>query len=486
MDALGVRLRSFFFSTRPRWEALLRAVEAAKVELFLVGGVVRDLVRCDGPVSSDVDFAISPSGIPMAEAWAKSLGGRPVLFDENTPTLRVYFPDGRVVDFTAFRGATLEDDLRLRDFTVNAVAIPMRDLMGEGPLTFLDPLGGIADIKRGVLRWASERSLSDDPLRMLRTFRFMATHGYTIDPSLFESICREHLRISQVSAERIRDEFFKILASPRAASTLREMDKTRLLTTILPELEPMRGVSQNEYHHLDVWEHTLEALRCFDEEPIPQPLSPYASAIAESFETIISQGIPAKALIRFALLLHDVAKPQTRSLEPDGRVRFFGHDVLGAEIAHEVSKRLMLANRACEIVHTLVREHLVTMNMEISSVKAIRRFCRRVGVLTPYVWGLIWSDMRASLGPARTEQQQRRTASVLYEMGRFYYEEFLPAQNRPRLLTGHDVIDLGVPQGPLVGALLARVLEAQAEGILQSREEALEFVRRELERGSIS
>jgi putative nucleotidyltransferase with HDIG domain len=489
---LVARLRSRLFAdppTRHRLTTLADAMSLAGVACYLVGGVIRDTIRpalddSDEPSLRDVDFAVPLQGLSVAEAWANRNGGRPVVLDNEHPTLRIVAPDGSTADFTALRAQTLDADLRRRDFTVNAIAVSLAELVGESNAAVVDPCVGVADVERGVLRWASASSLADDPLRMLRAFRFVATPGYELDPTCVDSIRADRHRIHESANERVRDELFRILATNRAYATLRAMDDLRLLTEVLPELEPMRGVPQNDYHHLDVWEHTLEAIQRFDAEPVPEPLAECADAIHGVLRTVVAQGITMAALVRFGLLFHDVAKPQTRSVESDGRVRFIGHDEIGAEIAYATAKRLTLANRACEVIKTLVAEHLATMHLSgdgAPSSKAIRRFCRRIGDLTSCVLAHSWADMNASRGPARTVAQRTRTAAVLRETARVYFNQTLPLRNRRRLITGRDLMTIfGVAEGPIVGALLNRVQEAQLDGTVQNRDDALALVRDEL------
>jgi poly(A) polymerase len=464
---------------RRRIESLSAHLTERGVRAFLVGGVVRDALV--GRPVDDFDIAIPAGSMRAVAGWAAAQGRYAISLHETPPTRRVTFDDGMVVDAACFRGASLEEDLRLRDFTVNAMATPLEAVSGDLSGRLIDPCGGREDLRRRRLRQCSPRSLGDDPLRMLRAFRFMATHGLRVEEATLWAIRERAPEVTAVAWERIREEFFKLLAAPRSYPALRAMDGAGLLDALLPEIAPMKGAPQNQFHHLDVWEHTLDALDRFERDPVPAPLRALGGSMAEYLAENGGQGVPMVALLKFALLLHDVAKPATRSVDASGRVRFIGHEKEGAEIARQVSGRFMMSKRARATVVLLVAEHLRTMHLSSGgppSPRALRRFMRRVGEHWMGVVAHSWADMEASRGPARTEKQRVRTARTLVSIAEFCGDDEAAAETRAPLITGGDIVRVfGVAPGPVVGRLLRRVDEAWTDGEITTPEQATEYVR---------
>ena len=313
----------------------------------------------------------------------------------------------------------------------------------------------------------------------------MATEGLRIDERTRRWIIVHRERIRQVASERVGDELTRLLAAPRAYPALKSMDDTRLLTTILPELEPMRGVDQNQFHHLDVWGHTLAAIDGFERNPIPPILNDHAEILQAYLSETSAQGIPRSAIVKFALLYHDVAKPQTRSVKEDGRVRFIEHEKIGAEIVSKAAKRLTMTRRATELSTLLVREHLATMHLSTQegvSSRAVGRFLRRTGEHFLGVLIHAWADLEASKGEGRTREQVDRTASVIRAVFEASQRRRTPVESAQKLLTGGDLMrELGVAQGPDIGRLLEEVEDAAIAGEIATREEALALARRLLE-----
>ncbi len=464
---------------RARLESLSARLVGGGVRAFLVGGAIRDALM--GRPVDDFDIAIPAGGMGVVQEWAVGQGRYAISLHETPPTRRVTFDDGMIVDAACFRGASLEEDLRLRDFTVNAIAAPLEAFAGDLAGSLVDPCDGRRDLRLRRLRQCSPRSLVDDPLRMLRAFRFMGTHGLRVEEATLRTIRERAPGVTGVAWERIREEFFKLLAAPRSYPALRGMDGAGLLDALLPEIAPMKGAPQNRFHHLDVWEHTLEALDRFERGPVPAPLAALAEGMGKYLAESRGQGIPMVALLKFALLLHDVAKPATRSVDESGRVRFIGHEKEGAEIAGRVAGRFMMSRKARAIVTLLVAEHLRTMHLSSGgppSPRALRRFLRRVGEHWMGVVAHSWADMEASRGPARTEKQRQRTARTLITIAEFCDGEEHAAETRAPLITGGDIVRVfGVVPGPVVGRLLRRVDEAWTDGDITTPEQATDYVR---------
>jgi len=237
-----------------------------RVRLYAVGGMIRDSFLKRSKLRPDFDFSIRKGAFPFGRKLAAHLKGCFVPLDREHGACRVVKRSAGVlctIDLTDFRGASLEEDLKARDYTINALAVDLRDLLGARDLlsAVVDPLGGYQDIRAGVIRVTSEAALRDDPLRILRAFSFSAQLGFTITPATRKLLKKHKERLTGVSPERIRDELFKVLESPDAARFVDELDSLKILDIVFPEIVKMRGRSQGPYHHLDVWAHSVEALR---------------------------------------------------------------------------------------------------------------------------------------------------------------------------------------------------------------------------------
>jgi poly(A) polymerase len=255
--------RSACATPRPGWRPLRRCrrstsgAQARQIQVFLVGGTVRELIL--GGRTPDLDLAVSRQTLDLAQELARALGGTYVLLDETERTARVV-AGAATLDLAEFRGASLEADLRGRDFTINAMALDLAALLAGEPVDLIDPCGGWADLAAGQVRMVAAANLASDPLRLLRAYRFAATHGFTVTAETATAIRDLAPALARVAGERVHYELMQLLAAPRAAPGLRDLDRVGLLSHIFPELLDLKGVAQDGYHHLDVFEHSLETV----------------------------------------------------------------------------------------------------------------------------------------------------------------------------------------------------------------------------------
>src|SRR5436190_12078764 len=294
---------------------------------WLVGGSVRDLLL-ERPVT-DIDLVVEEDPGRIARRLARSLGGSPFPLSERHGAWRVV-DRGHTIDVAACRG-TLEQDLGLRDFTINAIAIP---LAGGEPV---DPRGGTADLEAGVVRAVSDAVFDDDPLRLLRLPRIAHELGFTIEPGTARLAEQRSGRAGEPSAERIFMEVRRLMGGDRPAEALRRVDALGVLDVVLPEIVPLRGCLQSEHHQLDVWEHTLhviEAVADIGDHP-GHYLPAHVERLSGELDSVVGDEITARQALRLAALFHDIRKPQTRR-EVDGRIGFMGHDAQGAEAAASI------------------------------------------------------------------------------------------------------------------------------------------------------
>ena len=301
-----------------------------------VGGCVRD-VRLGRPVT-DVDVVVAGDPAPAARRLARETGGSPFAALGGATGPGESCSSGRTVDITGRRGGDIVADLGERDFTVNAMAIPVA---GDADIDLIDPFGGLGDLVEGRLRTVSDRVFTDDPLRLLRLARIAHELGFTVDPGAERLARRDAHLADRAAGERIYAEMRRLLTPDHPDAAVRLLDGLGVLDVILPEAIPMRGCEQSPFHHLDVFEHTLQVLdAAADIAAHPEHYLPrHAEAIRAALDENVGDELDARTALRLAVLFHDIEKPSTRTVSDDGRIGFMGHDRKGAETTGRILKR---------------------------------------------------------------------------------------------------------------------------------------------------
>jgi poly(A) polymerase len=437
---------------------------------WLVGGGVRDLLL--GRPVTDVDVMVDGDPGSAARSLADRIGGSPFPLSERHGAWRVV-QDGRTVDVTRTRG-TVEQDLAQRDFTINAMALPLAG--GE----LVDPHGGRPDLDAGLVRAVSDRIYEDDPLRLLRVARIARQLGFAIERGT-EELTRERASLAtRPSGERVYAEMWRLLAVPDPADGIRMLERTGVLEAVLPEVAALRGVEQSGYHHLDVYEHTLHVLdAAADVSSHPAHYLPeHAALIDERLGRVVGDDLPSWLVLRLAALFHDVAKPQTRSVSAEGRIGFMGHDAEGAEVARTVvGGRWKAAGAVVRCVSLLVAQHLVLGFAVRDRPLDRRRAFRYMRATAPWtVESIVLSlaDRMSTRGPRTRHRHVRAHAEAASEL--LTLTEEVAAAGRP-LLRGDEIARICGCSGSDIGRLVDALAEEQAAETVTTREEAIEFVR---------
>jgi putative nucleotidyltransferase with HDIG domain len=475
-----VRLPPDSLERRPVLRLVAEAL--AQQEPWLVGGTVRDLFL--GHPLEDVDVVVAGDPRAAAKTLADAAGGHAFELSDRFGAWRVIAADRSwQSDLTAVRDGSIEADLALRDFTVNAIAAPLR---AEGELT--DPHGGLRDLEAQVLRAVGERSFSDDPLRTMRMARLACELGFTVDTET-RRLAREAAgRIGEVAPERSFYELRKLLSSSDPLGGLGLMDEAGLVRALLPELDALRGVEQNPYHHLDVWGHTLEVLRRLLEiEADPAGVfGPLGEALGRELAKPLADGMTRAEALRLGALLHDVGKPGTRAVTEDGRVLFWGHDELGAGMSREFGRRLRTSTVTAEFLALLARHHL-RLGFLVHSLPLSRhdvyRYLRACEPVEVEVTVLSVADRLSTRG----ERTRTEAVESHLELAREIAGEALAWREAngppdPPVRGNELIAEVGIEPGPQVGELLERLREATFAGEISSREEALELARASVRR----
>jgi poly(A) polymerase len=470
-------------------------------EIYLVGGAVRDMFL--NRLSLDLDFAAPSNGISLARKVANALKADFVALDDERGTGRVLTTqeDGArmILDFATYRGVDLDADLRGRDFTINALAFDLRSQ------SILDPLEGGQDIRAKRIRACSPSSFTDDPVRILRAVRQAAAFGFRIEKETRELMKQAADQIGRVSPERQRDELFRILDGPKPDASMRALEMLGVFPHLLPELSAMKGAEQSEPHVHDVWTHTLAVLKYLEDTLsvlaigysadntndlftglLTLRIGRYREQLAEHFSKALNPERSLRALLFFTALYHDVQKPETKTIDETGRIRFFDHDVQGAQVAASRAETLHLSNDEADRVKTIVanhmRFHFFASRMETEkkepSRKAIYRFFRDSGEAGVDLILLGLADLRGTRAHALTQASWAAALDVARILLENYFEKPQETIAPPRLLNGHELMrDLNLESGPAIGQLLEAIREEQAIGRIETREQAFAFAR---------
>jgi poly(A) polymerase len=437
---------------------------------WLVGGSVRDLLL-ERPVV-DIDLLVQGDPAAAAREVARLSGGAPFPLSERHGAWRV-MRDGETIDVARSRGTVLED-LALRDFTINAMALPLDG--GE----LVDPHGGTADLDGRIVRKVSDRIFDDDPLRLLRLARIAHELGFAIDEAT-EALARSRAALaSSPSGERIFMELRRLLSPADPGDGVRLLERLGALEPVWPELAAVKGVTQGQYHALDVFDHTIHVLDAVADVAAHAAhyLPQNGGAVEARMGETVGDDVPVWLALRFAALLHDIAKPETRREFPGGRVGFPGHDAQGAQTAIDIMGRWHTSAALARFTATMVRSHLM-LGFDTRSRPFDRRTAHRYLQATApwHVASIVLSlaDRVATRGWRSKARHLRVHAEAATELLGLLFE--MEADDPTPLLRGDEIAREAGVCGADIGLLVERLAEEQAAGAITTREEAIRFVR---------
>ena len=451
--------------------------EAEQITGYLVGGAVRDGLLDRFDARADLDLVVPDEALTVARSLANHLSTAYYPVDPKRQVGRIVFEDQSHIDIANIRGQSLVEDLTLRDFTINAIALTL-DLNCP---TIIDPLGGQTDLAARRLRAVSPDALRNDPLRGVRAVRLAAQFGFQIMAETLRWISMQATGLGQVSPERLRDEWLKLLRLVDAGAAVDQLRHLGLLTEILPEAMSMIDVPQSPPHHLPVYEHTLESIRwiahlALDDQRLDF-LHPWREGLAAYLQTEVAGNLSIAGLMPVMALLHDIGKPATFNQGRDGRIRFWQHPKVGAEMAQAILQRWRFSTQATNLIVAVVRHHmqpLLLAHQPSSTKRAIHRFLVNTGQAAPAIALLSLADHLATYPPHTDQAAWQQLTEVVFKICRAYF-----TPKPPHLLTGHEVMThLNLKPGPMVGQVMRALQEAQAIGEVNDQAEALDFIKR--------
>ncbi|MEO5361750.1 MAG: HD domain-containing protein [Nitrospirota bacterium] len=446
---------------------VLREFTGSCREVFLVGGTLRDSIL--NRQVRDYDIALSESPFSVAKGFADAINGAYVMLHERFPTARVVKGDC-IYDFTALRGGSIGSDLLSRDFTVNALAVSINNPV-DG---VIDVTGGLGDINNRIIRMVSKDNLADDPVRLLRAFRVAVELGFTIDTDTLAAIADLKGGISGAAVERVWAEFKMLMQADNTTEIIKSACETGLLFELLPELEPLRGLRQNRWHHLDVFDHTMVAY-----EAAESIINTLALPFHENLRAWLAMYPHNSALIKLAILLHDVGKYRTYGQSKDAHITFYRHEQEGTAIAADIMTRFKASTKETEFVTMLVKNHMRILAFKrvgsAGGFAAMKRpLIRLLNIMGDAIYALIvvWiADSAAKL------EGTDEIIGICKDILDFYENKYLPRKTAPRFITGRDLIEtFKLTPSPLFSEILGAIEIKTLEGLVDSKAKAAALV----------
>lgn len=465
---------------------------------YLVGGAVRDALL--KKPSHDLDFIVEGNSITSARSLADHIQGAFYVLDDVRKYARVIGSDEEgnriVLDFAPLNQGDLNADLRSRDFTVNAIAWSVSS-QNEN---LIDPLGGAGDLEQKILRPCSERSFLDDPVRMIRTARFAVEYDLKPSELIDEQIHAVLPKLAEVSEERKRDEFFKILENRRVVNALEILQNLQVLENFLPEVKALVNFTQGSPHQFNGWQHTLKAVGYMEvmlnyvveRKQVPQSL-PFFEAVFhlldrffDDFHLALQQSMNVnrdlRSLALFASLFHDVGKPLDVGLESNGRIRYIHHADLGAKAAAVRAKKIALSKMEVQWLESFIKNHMLLHDMDISASEAeqrlfLHRFFRSAGSSSPYVALFTLADLLATYDNTLTEERWQAGLYRCEKALQGWFNEYAVLAEPVPFFNGDELQkEFHLKAGKKLGILLRDLQEAQAAGFVTSRQQAIEWI----------
>lgn len=440
-------------------------------KIYLVGGSVRDCLLSKDTFDRDLIVA-DEDARTFSQKVADFFDGKFIPLDEENKIYRVVLKDKKnYLDITNPIENSMEKDLFRRDLTINAVAVDIKT--GE----ILDLVGGVEDIQNKVIRGIKDFNFEDDPLRILRVFRFYSILGFEVDSHLLEVVKRLKGLILSPAKERIEYELMKLFDGKYADSALLKMDECGILSQLFPFVEELKQVPPNLHHHLDLFHHSVETVR-----QVGLLYENSSDKVKSHLEIVDFGGFSRLAHLRLAAFMHDIGKFSTWTIEEDtGRHRFIKHDDVGAKLAKPILKNMCFSNKQIDYITLMIKKHMyptmVVQSPELTD-KVMMRFVRKMEDNAIDNILIAQADRLSAQGPEITKEIVEENITALNKLLAFYLQAQETIKPLPKLLDGNDVMKiLNIKPSPILGQVLNGLHEAQISGDITTKEEAISFVK---------
>ncbi|MEM7816398.1 MAG: HD domain-containing protein [Candidatus Aenigmatarchaeota archaeon] len=444
------------------------------IKIWLVGGFLRDIYLGIKKIFYDFDFCVERDVLKVAKVFANKTNSKLIILDEKQLSIRVIFKKIYTYDFTLMRAKDFYQDLALRDFTINTLAV----CLNEKPFFLLDYFNAKKDLDNKIIRVIKQEVFLDDPLRILRGFSFMANYGFRIEKITQKAMVKYKKFLNEVSGERLGEELFKIFNTDYSYKVLKKMDQLKIIDEIIPYINKSRNVSQGSYHHLDVWKHSLETLKEF--ENLYKKRLSKDEDIYNYLNGDLVQNRKRLQILKLACLVHDIGKPFVKKKKKKKTI-FYEHEKVGRDLAEDIALKLRLSFKEKETLKKLVFWHLrpgYLADCYTPSQRAVYRFFRDteeegVGVIL-----LSLSDWRATRGPLTDLKRRLKHEKIMFKLIKNYFEE-KKKKPLPKIIDGYDIMrKFGISPSPLVGKILKKVREEQALGNIKTKSQAYNIAKK--------
>lgn len=451
-------------------DILSKIITSFDNEIYLVGGTVRDFYLGNESVDRDI-IVMDEDARVFALRLAEFFDATFVPLDEENKIYRLVMSDKiNYIDITNPIENSLEKDLMRRDLTINAIAVNIRS--GE----IVDISGGVTDIKNGCINYVNELNFVDDPLRLLRVYRFQAMYGFELAPETISAVCRYSDLIHKPAAERINYELMKLFNGEFAHVALENMNKTWILEEIFPIVKELKQVPPNSHHHLDLFHHSIETVK-----QVQNLYNASSDEVKEHLNKIEFGGFSRLAHLKLAAFLHDIGKFSTWTIE-EGKHRFIKHDDVGAKMSLKILKDLHFSNKQADYISSMIKYHIYPSHVMTSpqiTEKIMMRYVRKMDKNSIDAVILAQADRLSARGPEITDEIVERNISSLNMLLRFYLEARETLKPLPKLLTGDEVMTLlNIKPSRKLGEIMNALHEAQISGDVTSKEHAVDFVKK--------
>jgi len=469
-----------------------------KQDGFLVGGAVRSILL--KKTIKDIDIVVSGSSKNFSKYFANIIDGKTIELDKKRDINRIIFkPKNTIyeIDVSPIK-KDIVTDLKTRDFTIDAIAIDLsKKFTNLDTSDYIDPSYGIQDLNKKILRSTNQNIFIEDPIRLLRAVRISSELGFEISKETYKEIQKNSSLINSVAVERIRDEFLKILALPKSMYGIKTLDNLTLLTKIIPELNDSKGVLQPKEHYWDVFNHLIETIGTlevlFDKKnKTNQFIKKYIPRFIDDekyFNEIIFEGHSRKTILKLVGLIHDISKPETKKIEKTGKIRFIGHDKLGAKKSIRILKRLKMSNKSIEYISSIISNHLrptqLAQKDELPTNRALNRYYRDLNQFSIDTLYLNLADYLSARGEMLNEKEWEKHCKLIKHILN-HFKISKEEKILPKLVSGYDIMNvLSIQSGPIIGVILKRIEEAQLNEDIKTREDALNIIKEKNNSGDL-
>jgi putative nucleotidyltransferase with HDIG domain len=449
-------------------EIIKKIIDFSKnTEVYVVGGCVRDCFL--GAKNFDKDLVVENSR-DFAVGLAEVLDGKFIPLDEEFKIYRIILKDKiTCIDIAAPIGGSIQADLLRRDLTINSIAVNLKTF------ELLDIAGGISDLENKKINMISEENIIDDPLRILRAYRFAATLGFDIEENFARIIEKHATEISKPAQERVNYELLKLFGGDFASQILLDMDAAGLLEVLFPVINELKKVPKNAHHHLDLFHHSIETVRQL--ELIYQKSE---KRVIEHMNCADFGGATRIAHLKLAAFLHDIGKFSTWSIDEDGRHRFIKHNDVGAKMAEKILRKSKFSKKQIEYISKMIKFHIYPSNVIAApnlTEKVYMRFVRKMDADAVDIILLAQADRLSARGVEITQKIVDDNINGLANLMTFYLDVKESLKPLPKLLTGNDIMNIfKLPPSPKLGEVINELKEAQISGDVNTKEEAIAYV----------